>query len=267
MIPDNPRERLDPTSRMNYAKLYTVEHNVKVLFIGKIAPEDEQSLVLDYNRFHGLLKDVLYLGQTSEETFSDAQGGDWAMLKGTPDDTIQYPEPAHTGAEERLKRISAAPLSSLTASGNERQISSVSKSSPSDPKDIDSNTGASADSASDMDSLFERPETPIPMETIIKTTELIGLTQDLDQIVPRSRAHRPKGLRYGSSSPQPGAVPNPLPTATTNNLLSKGPKPNDVYLAPDEKGNEIGPDAKWTKIDRRLVSPEVLNQDGRRCEA
>jgi hypothetical protein len=49
--------------------------------------------------------------------------------------------------------------------------------------------------------------------------------------------------------------------------LGLGSLPDALHLAPDEKGNEIPPDAKWTKINRRLVSPEVLNQDGRRYEA
>jgi hypothetical protein len=38
-------------------------------------------------------------------------------------------------------------------------------------------------------------------------------------------------------------------------------------LAPDKYGNAISADAKWTKISRRLVSPEVLEQDKRRYEA
>ncbi|KAH8745335.1 hypothetical protein F5882DRAFT_235302, partial [Hyaloscypha sp. PMI_1271] len=33
----DPAHKLDPLSRLNYAKVYTVEHNVKVLFIGKVA--------------------------------------------------------------------------------------------------------------------------------------------------------------------------------------------------------------------------------------
>jgi hypothetical protein len=53
MVPDNPRERLDPASRMNYAKLYTVEHNVKVYFIGQIHLKYERQLEDDYLRIHG----------------------------------------------------------------------------------------------------------------------------------------------------------------------------------------------------------------------
>ncbi|CAG8957121.1 hypothetical protein HYFRA_00009322 [Hymenoscyphus fraxineus] len=38
-------------------------------------------------------------------------------------------------------------------------------------------------------------------------------------------------------------------------------------LAPDSQGKQIPSDALWTKISRRLVSPEVLEQDRRRYEA
>lgn len=49
----NPSDKLDPLSRINYAKVYTVEHNVKVLFIGQVARHYEQQVVLDYNDTHG----------------------------------------------------------------------------------------------------------------------------------------------------------------------------------------------------------------------
>src|SRR5271170_917364 len=35
MEPMSPRDQLNPLSRLNYAKIYTVECNVKVCFIGK----------------------------------------------------------------------------------------------------------------------------------------------------------------------------------------------------------------------------------------
>ncbi|KAL4803428.1 hypothetical protein BDV18DRAFT_40920 [Aspergillus unguis] len=37
VTPDNPGDRLDEMSRLNFGKIYTVEHNVKVLPIGKIS--------------------------------------------------------------------------------------------------------------------------------------------------------------------------------------------------------------------------------------
>jgi hypothetical protein len=42
-----PRERLDPVSRVHYAKTYTVEHNVKVMVIGRIAKESERTFLSD----------------------------------------------------------------------------------------------------------------------------------------------------------------------------------------------------------------------------
>ena len=67
-------------------------------------------------------------------------------------------------------------------------------------------------------------------------------------------------------------IPTPATTDPRRLIdgLATSPRPNTsipVKLAPDEQGKEIPPDAKWTKINRRLVSPEVLIQDGRRFEA
>ncbi|PVH81053.1 hypothetical protein DL98DRAFT_514958 [Cadophora sp. DSE1049] len=50
--PASPRHKLDGISRLNYAKAYTVEYNVKVWFIGRIARESEWYLATDFNRTH-----------------------------------------------------------------------------------------------------------------------------------------------------------------------------------------------------------------------
>ncbi|KAI9846411.1 MAG: hypothetical protein M1837_004002 [Sclerophora amabilis] len=44
IIPKTPEERLDPLSRINFGKVYTVEHNVKVREVGKIAPNSMPKL-------------------------------------------------------------------------------------------------------------------------------------------------------------------------------------------------------------------------------
>jgi hypothetical protein len=49
---DNPAHKLDPTSRLNYAKIYTVEHNVKVLFIGRVANKYKQEVTTTFNAAH-----------------------------------------------------------------------------------------------------------------------------------------------------------------------------------------------------------------------
>ncbi|OTA99356.1 hypothetical protein M426DRAFT_27601 [Hypoxylon sp. CI-4A] len=45
------------------------------------------------------------------------------------------------------------------------------------------------------------------------------------------------------------------------------PSPRSARLAPDSRGHEIPLEAKWTRISRRLVSPEVLASAGVRYEA
>jgi len=37
--PASPDQKLDPMSRVNFGKIYTVEHNVKVLCVGRISDE------------------------------------------------------------------------------------------------------------------------------------------------------------------------------------------------------------------------------------
>jgi len=49
VIGKTPRDKLEEESRINYAKVYTVEHNVKVHFIGSIAPSSQHRLVADFD--------------------------------------------------------------------------------------------------------------------------------------------------------------------------------------------------------------------------
>jgi hypothetical protein len=41
-------ERLAPESRVNYAKIYTIEHNVKVCSVGKIHEDSEATFFEDF---------------------------------------------------------------------------------------------------------------------------------------------------------------------------------------------------------------------------
>jgi hypothetical protein len=60
--------------------------------------------------------------------------------------------------------------------------------------------------------------------------------------------------------------PSQYTTRPSSSPSSYG-NPTSFILAPDSQGNPIPLDAKWTKISRTLVSPEVLDQDKRRYEA
>lgn len=42
--PASKREKLDPKSRINFAKYYHVEHNIKVRDVGRVHPDDMHKL-------------------------------------------------------------------------------------------------------------------------------------------------------------------------------------------------------------------------------
>jgi hypothetical protein len=125
------------------------------------------------------------------------------------------------------------------------------------------------------------------MGLVIRTSELVAMSQALtvrpslspttsfrsgqgsfeDHDAVRSMAQRQKKPEFGSSPGRTGSIPisssNPR---TSSEHFGTSPRPEPMTLAPDEHGNAIPPDAKWTKVTRRLISPEVLDQDRRRYE-
>ncbi|KAJ8068643.1 hypothetical protein OCU04_002345 [Sclerotinia nivalis] len=80
----------------------------------------------------------------------------------------------------------------------------------------------------------------------------------------RASSLRTRRVRFDLSDRQPSPKINTPVTETSPRHDSTIPM---ARLAPDSYGNEIPPDAKWTKVKRSLISSEVLNQDGRRYEA
>lgn len=76
MDPISALHKLHPLSRINYAKLYTVEHNVKVYFIGWVAMNYQQRVVVDYNNTHRPLPDRPHLSSEDEEAHPPESGED-----------------------------------------------------------------------------------------------------------------------------------------------------------------------------------------------
>jgi hypothetical protein len=73
VVPLQPDQQLHPCSRLNYAKLYTIEYNVKVCFIGRIHDKSVKYLTRDYNLQHRPLP------EKQDDTFSeDEQSGEGA---------------------------------------------------------------------------------------------------------------------------------------------------------------------------------------------
>ncbi|KAI1465134.1 uncharacterized protein F4812DRAFT_461977 [Daldinia caldariorum] len=86
--------------------------------------------------------------------------------------------------------------------------------------------------------------------------------------------HRAHPLPSAADSSLPIRRPHSVSVAEVNRQQPQqqqqtlvAPQQRTARLAPDSKGHEIPLDAKWTRIPRRLVSPEVLAGAGVRYEA
>jgi hypothetical protein len=198
------------------------------------------------------------------------------------------PETRRDGIQTQLEVPSQAPAKERgTSSGNQGRSSPAFKPkliTSNEKEDYYLNTDGSSDEESDSEHSSKRSNSPSAGQ-IIRTSDIIAESQALtirtsgsptsfrssqgsflddDDYVKRSMASRPsKQVEIGASPSRPGAIPVP----NANDRLGINQRPEAIRLAPDSQGNEIPAGAKWTKIARRLVSPEVLDQDHLRYEA
>ncbi len=121
--PVDPSHKLDPASRLNYAKLYTVEHNVKVFFIGQVARRSEQQIVTAYNDVHRPLPDRKYEsdGRESDEMFKFSQGPDPVYPAQTP--SAPVPSWGQNTSRPGPQYTSTYPAASMTATSMNRSES------------------------------------------------------------------------------------------------------------------------------------------------
>ena len=124
MEPDQPSHNLHSASRVNYAKVYTVEHNVKVQFIGTLTRNAQAQIIMDYNMQHPPIKDSTtkpdydaqeertaqswnqplmsvqsyYINQTPHKGFDEQQQGYFAATQ----------EPCHTTYSTQWNQTPAA---------------------------------------------------------------------------------------------------------------------------------------------------------------
>ena len=52
VIPARPDQKLHPKSRISFEKMYSIEHNVKVMNVGKVADESLHNLALYFQNTH-----------------------------------------------------------------------------------------------------------------------------------------------------------------------------------------------------------------------
>lgn len=90
--PDSDSETLDAMSRLNYAKIYTVEHNVKVLRVGRVAKEYQKTLIQDFDDIHRPL------AETWEQPEDFQQGPQRSAYEPGPSDVMYSPiQEAYSG--------------------------------------------------------------------------------------------------------------------------------------------------------------------------
>jgi hypothetical protein len=162
MVPLSPQHKLDNTSRINYAKLYTIEHNVKVYFIGSIAPKYEQQVVTDYNATHQPLPDRPYYAGTSDEnTFGYAQGPDPTYA--APATTASWPTSATnqpvSSSYYSQPSIYGSAVNSYQASYGGMAQSTYASTSPKDNMPDYTSNRANTASAYDSHSTYTAPMT------------------------------------------------------------------------------------------------------------
>ncbi|PHH80326.1 hypothetical protein CDD80_1965 [Ophiocordyceps camponoti-rufipedis] len=113
---------------------------------------------------------------------------------------------------------------------------------------------------------------------------------DIDAFLEAAHEHAAAGVKQGvndaiSDTTKPGSAAVTWPSCIEPELwdcffvelrgeetdCQKDGKPpftlDTARLQPDSSGHEISPEATWTRIDRRLVSAQVLEQAGLRYEA
>lgn len=205
------------------------------------------------------------------------------------EDSMKYPTSIKL---ERFKPESGFDSYSERHATTTRQISPppTPKISTTDFTEPDCQDTSGSRSASDTSSIH-RTSSP-SNSSIIQTSDLLLLPfPATPQLLPspsllnkhpqsdearRSMAHRPKSSSDQGLSPRTSGVrfdlPNlqPSPRIGTPVTEASPRSESTVHLkriAPDSQGKDIPADAKWTKVKRSLISPGVLNQDGRRYEA
>jgi len=85
VVSQSKKDKLDSMSRVNFAKIYTVEHNVKVYDFGQVHSRHEHRLISQFNEV---------FRETNKESIS-------ATVAGSPDQTL-YQSPPDAYSEDPL---------------------------------------------------------------------------------------------------------------------------------------------------------------------
>jgi ankyrin repeat protein len=106
VIPDSPELKLGPTSRINFGKIYTVEHNVKVKKLGRIADECMFLLKLYWQGEEARGNEPLQSAtrDRQQEAVKQSEAGAGAKVASREGQTPLF-DAAHDGQQETVKQL------------------------------------------------------------------------------------------------------------------------------------------------------------------
>jgi hypothetical protein len=67
IILEQEGEKLDPMTRLNFAKVYTIEHNINVAKVGRVPPENIHQLLSDFDATFNNVQPFTYADTSHSE--------------------------------------------------------------------------------------------------------------------------------------------------------------------------------------------------------
>lgn len=110
--PKNPGDRMEPASRLNYGKMYTVEHNVRVYDFGMVRPEYIATLTGNWGQvlgYESVQRQALIAHGLNDEYSQEYS----TSLPQTPSSTRRYDSYNHPSKDTPPKDSEPDPLPSL----------------------------------------------------------------------------------------------------------------------------------------------------------
>lgn len=112
-------QKLDPLSRLNYAKVYTVEHNVKVFFVGQLSGSSKQEVVATYNATHGPLPNVESFSSGDDD---DEEDEEEETIEGQSSYTAKPRRPSHGSRQKSQNMLQSSSNRLHSTSGQEMPL-------------------------------------------------------------------------------------------------------------------------------------------------
>ncbi|KAM0253672.1 hypothetical protein ACHAP5_000249 [Fusarium lateritium] len=214
-------------------------------------------------------KDVLRAYVRELESVQNQYGGNYPTVRGL----LEHEARSQPSSPQELDNSPYEKYPTVIITGGRRR-------SNSEPfRDAVSSSPRDGDNESDYSMALVSTQDLLAMDNIgsrmanlsVQPTDQYSLSPGHGHLPPNSLSDVPEM----SSSPtayhldsSPRSMP-PMPHHASSGPPSYGtsPRSSAPRLAPDRWGNEIPPEAQWTRIRRDLVSPEVLERAGVRYEA